>query len=225
MELAPEFRLPSPPILWPSGLPEEERAAARSLQDHLYSLSNCSDDLAAAVALFELSVANVSHVEPLEWQWNVYSRWQWLAAREGAMMLRNYKEALKLIRKLIGKCPTWLGQIDVKAIKAANSEFEAKFPRVEKLRHSVAHPELYADRDANMAYTGEVRASDGATVITGGGSFVLRETFTNRTFSSTIDGILVQYDLNADTALALVNCTKRVFDAFGPIDGTKQFGF
>lgn len=127
------------------------------------------------------------------------------------MSLRNFQVALENVRSLAGKHDCFNTKIDLLELKRISKAFKDKFGRVDKLRHSVAHPEHYSNPKKDMSVSGDVNILGRARTVdsmTGQGNFI------NSTYESTIDGIVVSYDMTKDTALAIVGLFKRVCATF-----------
>ncbi len=208
MDFSPEFTAPQAPMLLMTmnELAEEERGPALSLNSNLSDMSRYAEALVAAVALFHYCAARPDSQNKL------FIAWQFLAARDGAMSLRNFSTALAASRGLLGRVPTWAPSIDVAGLKAAHKEFNAAFPFAHKMRHSVAHPENYSDRTKDMASTAGI--SFPMFEMPAGPAVTISQTLMGHTFVSTIDGIAVHYDLSDATAIKVLDVTKAAFAAF-----------
>jgi hypothetical protein len=222
MEFLPESLPPHAPSLPFRGLSEQEERAARALEDNLADMERAAIDLAGAVSLYEFSTQHDQRPELRASR--LLSSWSFMGARYGAMALRNFREALGTVRSLIGQCPSFLPDVDTKALRAVEKEFDDAFPRVEKLRHSVAHPEFYSDPDKKM------NADGGETVGGVGGGFAIEYGGITRvggdivfgTYVATIDGIAVKYPVNADTVRLVSALTARAFEAFKGVQKPRE---
>lgn len=209
MNLKPEFCVPNAPHFWANTADQEEAKLIRSMSDNLQAMQNQCANLVADVALFDFCLQNPqAHLK----------EWQFLAGRDGAMALRNFKEALAAVRGLIGRCPSVSRSIDAPSLKMAEQAFGAKFPRVEKLRHAAAHPEHYANPDIQMA-TYEPILKSGANL---GAGVTVQGSLFDRTFLSTINGLTVEWEVSGASALALIQITKDAFSAFDDLNPLKQ---
>lgn len=202
MDILPEYLPPDTPILWASTLPEAQREAGDSLISKIQSISRHCREVSAAVALFDFCRKNSSNGR-------LFGDWIFIAARDGAMTIRNYGKALASIRGLVGLCPSWAKRTDLERLKAAEKRFRNTFPFADKVRHSVAHPELYNDHRKNMGVKGPsgVPLSDFAADA----EFVSSNSLFNDELVATFEGIVVKYSINSVTAKHIAEITAEVF--------------
>ncbi|WP_236575110.1 hypothetical protein [Sphingobium sp. S6] len=194
------------------GVREEEKEIARAITSNLNALSTEANNIAAAVALFGLCAGKQER--------GLWQDWMRVAARDGAMSIRNFGEALAKIRGLIGKVPTWCSVVDTKALKSAETTFKETFPFAYKMRHSVAHPELYNDPSKKMGISGSmdelgIRANDVTNLS-------IQGLITGVTFASTFEGVLVRYDVSAESLSAIIDITNTCFSSFQRLEGFRR---
>jgi hypothetical protein len=139
-----------------------------------------------------------------------------IASKYGALSIRNLGQALRAAQALIGRIPTWSDNIDRPAIKAARKDFEDQFPNIDKVRHSIAHPELYSAPHKSM---GTVVKSVPKAIKADSPIVVMSGMF-ERTYFATFEGAEVSYDLTADTALKLKDIIRRCFEAVPDVPRT-----
>ncbi len=137
-----------------------------------------------------------------------------MGARAGALGLRNFGQALAKLRKLPGMVKSWQGMSDFGELREIEADFQRQFPTADKLRHSIAHPEFYADPAKLMSAAAPIEQYG---VHLGPGSIIQGSIF-NNTFIATFEGETLQYSLSADTSLAMRRYTDRIYDVFGPLD-------
>jgi hypothetical protein len=210
MQLHKNFVPPSPPIIDISGLSQEQREIARSVEDNLRDLSTSAKSVAAAVALFQF--CRKQPVSPD----SLFQEWLFLAARDGAMSIRNFGVAISTVRSLVGRVPIWLGGVDTKGLKIAERTFNQAFPFAHKLRHSVAHPEFHSELKKKMGIDGSYEGL--GYKIENSSNISIQLGLYNNTFHSTFEGQLVQYDLTEQTISVLIDVTKECFHAFSKLD-------
>lgn len=210
MQLEPEFQAPHAPKLAIGNLPIDEQEIGWSIYLNLNSLSDEANNIAAAIALFELGRSNGAH--------GLYGTWMQIAARDGALTIRNFGKALSKIRSLIGRIKSWLPLVDSDALKVAALRFDEKFPFADKLRHAVAHPEFYNDPNKKMGIDGDL--DDIGIKAENVKNLSIKGQITDCTYASSIEGILVKYDLTRDTLEAIFDIVHQVFDAFAPPTAT-----
>lgn len=132
------------------------------------------------------------------------------------MSIRNFGEALAKVRSLVGRVKSWLPLIDTQALKFAETAFNDKFPFAHKLRHSVAHPELYNDPTKKMGIDGDMEEL--GINVSNVRDMTIKGLISGNTFASTFEGILVRYDLTEDTICTILRIIHQVFDAFSIAD-------
>ncbi len=209
MQLNPEFETPSPPHIR-SRRGSEDEVPVDSLTANLSSMENQCRSVVADVALFEFCIREPdAHLR----------EWPFLAGRDGAMSLRNYKEAMSTVRGLLGRCPSISDDVDAKMLKEAERTFDLHFPRAEKLRHSVAHPEHYSNPKIKMS-TDEAISKPGAQIPPGS---IIQGALIGRTFVCTINGLTVEWEISYRSALALVDITRSAFAAFAKFYPVRHF--
>jgi hypothetical protein len=92
--------------------------------------------------------------------------------------------------------------VDLDKLKRLRKEFVTKFPTTLKMRHAVAHS---SDLFENEAKRKANKPKSSPTVV---------NSLMNDKFVTTIDGELVEYAVNADTALFIADLTRRFFAEF-----------
>lgn len=215
------------------GLAGRDLVIASSVEANLTELHDSSMHLSAAVCLFDLCEAQGSIVgaeikkmmqegQSLpDMQGNLWSQWKFTAGREGGLALRNYGKALESLQRLPGTIKEWKSKVDFLAIKKTRKRFDGLFPEVDKLRHAIAHPEFYADEDKVMGATGDIIIPHSGNVVghsSGGGIATIRNTFFNKHFTSTFEGVVVGYDLTGENAQELMAITKEIYSAFKGVE-------
>ena len=113
-------------------IPPDEREAVSNIQGLLYQLEHHVENFRAALALFDFSIND----EKTKMQW------PFLAARDGAMTIFNFKTTLDEIRASLGSAPSLKQQIDINPLRLAYKLFESLFPVSRPMRIAVAHATL-----------------------------------------------------------------------------------
>jgi hypothetical protein len=185
-------------------LPAEEQEVGWSISLNLNSLSKESKNIAAAVALFLMCRERGAD--------DLFGDWMQIAARDCALSIHNFGTALAKVRSLIGKAKSWHPLINTEALKSAEMAFNEKFPFAHKMRHSVAHPEMYNDPTKKLGLNGDL--DDLGIKAEGGENLVIKSLISNSTFAATIDGILVRFDLTSETLDVVISIVNKTFDAF-----------
>ena len=181
-------------------LPEEEWADAELMLDQINQMENFAGDVEAAVDLFQTCRAQ-SRTDFSD----RLSAWSRIACRSGAMDIYQFAMCMQAANGLIFKCPTLAGNVDRALLKQANATFAKSFPAFEKLRHSVAHSgELSKSHEAiaENALKENVEVAP-FVLISANGKGLPMGNIINDTFTNTIAGQIVSYNVNAETVKAL----------------------
>jgi hypothetical protein len=175
-----------------------------SLESNIFSLQRHGEAFVAAVALFGFCQMQGGR--------NLFSDWAFLAARDGAMSIRNYLVDLNAARGLIGRIPTWTAQIDAIQLRKLERLFRKQFPFAEKMRHSVAHPEFYNDPTKKMGVEGT--GEFGGISMIDCSEIVVQSYIYNNSFHATFEGAAITYSLDDAAQASIVETTHRVLDCF-----------
>jgi hypothetical protein len=105
----------------------------------------------------------------------------------------------------------------------AEQEFNLKFPFAHKLRHAVAHPEVYNDPTKGMGMSGSM--DELGIKAENVQNLTIQGMISNFTFASTFEGVLIQYDLTPETIDAVIGIINMAYDAFAKPDerGNREF--
>ena len=147
----------------------------------------------------------------------VYFRWINLAFRSGGMAARDFVFALERLQSLPGRVASWCDGVDSKAIKAARSDFDALFPGIERVRHTIAHPEVFANPEGGWRVSGKIPAPGlpGVTLVDAtGGSAQINMSIIGDHYLATHETGAVSYELSEQTTQSLLEITTQVFGAF-----------
>lgn len=206
LELHPDLKAPWVPDIGVRLVPEEQRQDANAFYNNLYDLQKWANDFASSLALYNFAQSQPNGDFGPTF---LMRRWQMLAARNGALALRNFCQNLAAARGIVGKVSFWKGRIDLKALKGIERDFRSQFPDIDKLRHAVAHPEFYADPSINMK--GKPAEIPGFSFM---GYMKVRDALGfGGTYATTINGMTVHYQLSRENALFVRNLTLRSYAA------------
>ncbi len=214
MQLDPQFKPPRSPSLALWDLLDADQEVARSIDQNLSDMSRSANDVAAAIALFHFSRSNGQGFD-------LFRDWLFLAARDGAMSIRNFGTALAKVRDLIGRIPAWLLLVYTNALKEAEKEFHASFPFAHKMRHSVAHPELYSDPTKNKGFSGDFEGF--GFKLENVKNATVHQNISDNTFASTFEGAFVHYDLNDVAIRQIVRLSTDGFRAIAKIHRDQSY--
>lgn len=193
-------------------LPAEEKENARIMMRQIDYMEDFASDVEAAVELYHTCKAQMRRDIT---QTHLFHKWESIACRAGAMDLYQFAMSMQAAKGLAFKCPTLAAQIDRAALKKANAIFDAAFPSYEKLRHSVAHEgELSKDQKAIAENAMKESIVVKGVLFSANGTGLPMGNIINDTFTNTIDGQIVSYDLNARTVEALRDTQTAFISAF-----------
>lgn len=229
MQVNPQFLLPRAPLFNRDGLTADEARIATSLQRNLSDIGRSYDEYHGALALFEYARGGETQADAAQREKDAtgtfapitksfWRDWVWIAVRFGGLSLRNYGQAMSVASRLFGRIPAWAGKVDGQGTKKATNEFNAQFPGIDKVRHSIAHPEFYSNPDKDTAAAGTI---PGFANFGGGAS--MQSSLNGRTFVATFEGQFVQYDLSVENLILLRDLTVRYYDCFQALDAFAGF--
>jgi hypothetical protein len=205
---------------WPTidvkSLPPDERKAAAHLQGVLFQFSFYYHDFRAAIELYDHSYIEAARA------WLTGSEswaqdWMSLAARDGAMTIFNFGEALKSLGTCFKDCPTLRDRVNHDALRSARKLMTEHFPNREVIRHSIGHSAEMAKsldhRDKNSIrgpyeITPGLMLGDEKTLVN------VRNSLQGRTFRNTIDGKMYTYDIRMETMSTLNEIRLLIYSAF-----------
>lgn len=201
------------------------------ISDLLGSLARYERRFQLALCLFELSLAENSvlanQVEngqlsfnALDLITNTLSGWQLMAAREGALAIYHFGQALFGVASSLGACPTLSRLVDHPAIRLSRKSFEATFPGYDAIRHAVAHvADFSATTEKRKIHSirGPWKYQFGRISIEIKDEENLHRFTDNlydRSYCVTFEGQVHKYDITAQTLEALSRARERIFSAF-----------
>lgn len=199
-------------------LPQDERRAARWIQESLMALSGYASDFGAALRLFDESF-NAYAVAAVTGTTNDGLARLQIAARDGAVTIFNFARTVEGLKgSLFAECPTLSAHIDHNQLRAARKLLKECFPDFAPIRHAVAHAaELREEGTKHQAEAviGDVfptlLATPWANTRT---KMTLRGVLQDRKFISTFDGRVRTYEVTAATLANLNKVKDSAFAAF-----------
>jgi hypothetical protein len=196
----------------------------KSLEDYLQQMLSSYREFRAALKLYEISRDMMQVAVPArtaarwqgEWSlpyWPVWNDWQHLAAKQGAVSVRNFGQAMTAAQALAGSEKALLELLDPRIGGRAIGRFKQSFPGIDQLRHAVVHPEYYPNpkkkgTSINGGIPEAINAAPGATVEFTG---LVRDKYT-----ITFDGEVQQCDISGATELILKEILEEYFSMFEP---------
>lgn len=203
---------------WPTldvkSLPQTERKAGHNLQGLLFHLAFYHHDFCAAVELFDharLESGRAALMGKDSWA----EDWRTIAARDGAMTIFNFGEALDAIS--FQELPTLRRQTDHDRLRQARKLMKTHFPNRVYIRHSVGHsaqmtrsvPEMekHSVRGPYEIFTG-APLGDNRTLVN------IRNSLRDRTFINTYEGKIFSYEISTETIKDLNEIRFMTYSAF-----------
>jgi hypothetical protein len=133
-------------------LPQGEQEATRHLNVLVAQLVRYEWQFRHAVTLFDLcrgesdlsAKADITNIPiprfPIvEQKANTLHAWEMMAARDGALAIYHFGQALTAVARGLGACPTIRARVDHSALRLARRAFEQSFPSYDAIRHAVGH--------------------------------------------------------------------------------------
>lgn len=210
MQINSQYRPPPAPYLMDAGVPDEQKAAARSLSANLSAMHTHAENFGAAIALYQVSKANND-----DWKGigrPLFSWWMFMAAQQGVLEIYNYRMAMDAFMKLRSLCKAWSDTFENAKLEAAKDRFREIFPHTKEMRQSLMHKaELHRNPenealnklrpDSNFMQAG---VAPNCSVVLTGGAIV------NGRYSATYQGYDVGYAL-ADVSIVALNENAAAF--------------
>lgn len=188
------------------------------MHSNLGSLVTYVNEIEAALALFDhagkLMTANVDARRP------DISRWQFIAARDGALQLYHFGQTLTSIDGLLSRGLSIAKHAKTDKLRDARAEFDQHFPHWWEIRQGAAHLADFSktpDRlDQNAAPVSQIPfitipGADPSLPI------YAANNLHGRVYSCTVGKRFVSYSLSKETVSKLMEVTEITFAAFRPV--------
>lgn len=193
-------------------MPEAERETVHEIGIWLYMLDSFVADFYAAIELFDYSeihlkpgFENIPATPPPSpsMRPNFPMKWEFIAARDGAMTIYHFKKTMKAIRGSVGAAPSLLEQVDTEKLKLASNLLDSYFPRADKLRDLVAHAAETTIKPFAPNTTNEQRPN-----------VLVLHSLAGRRYTSDYRGETFSYELS-EASMGKLNSVKlRIFEGF-----------
>ena len=140
---------PAPPMIDGDHIPNNEREAVRHLFGLLFLLGWYEQQFRHALALFDAcekgpgsvpkDIKDPPKFDPpkypiIEAQWHTLHGWKAMAARDGALAIYHFGQALAAISPRLHDCPTISARVDHPAVRLARKAFRAALPSYDARR-------------------------------------------------------------------------------------------
>jgi len=191
-------------------IPEAELDAVREIGHWLWMLDNFVTDFYAALELFDYTEThyktgfeNVPANPPpsLGVVFNVPMKWQFIAARDGAMTIFHFQKTMEAIRGSSTFAPSLYKQLDTEKLKLAKKLFDSYFPRATKMRNIVGH----AAENTMQPLERDGSKLQGVTVL---------HSLAGRRYITDYDGETFTYELSEANLRKLNTVKLRIFEGF-----------
>ena len=211
------------PILRAIDNTPEERDAVHHCMTCFVSIDSYCTALCRAVELFNFADthANMWSKSPYngDGQLRMFLSWKLIAARDGAMSIYHFTKAMEGANYWANKSKSIGPFVQREVTKAAGKNLREAFPRIEAIRHAVAHAgEINKSRDHVKEHSIQ-RGLDNSFVKSDNTSnVIINNCLSGATFTMTWQGELLEYDINSVSAQALQAVRNLYFSAFSDLD-------
>jgi hypothetical protein len=202
-------------------LPPDEHDAARGLSDSFYVMRHYVEQFGFAVSLFEECRRHTINAiaQFADDQSHKHSAWMMIAARDAAMSFFHFSKAMEGANGYAYQSKTIAAAVDSSKLGEARDLVRDHFPRVEAIRHAVAHTaEITKNRRRREehAFSGSFVSPD--LRVTSESAIVLNH-LAGCTFRTSWEGKIISFDVNNDSYTHLIAVCTAFFSAFPqPLD-------
>lgn len=229
----PTAYVPGPPQIARDRIPADEQEVLLHISDLLGSLARYECQFQLALLLFDLSHAENSNLvsqvesgqlsfETLDLTTNTLSGWQMMAARDGALAIYHFGQALIAIGANLSNSPTLGSLVNHVPFRLARKSFKATFPSYDAIRHAVGHVADFAATQKKRkihSIKGPWKFSFGRVSIEvkdEDGFHRFADNLYDRTYCVTYKGEVHKYEITGQTLGRLSKIRLDVYSAFGP---------
>jgi hypothetical protein len=207
-------------------LPPEEREAAYWVRKNLDVMHHQLTRFRAALILFN----NCLHLtfglidqgrekDNVDAGLDLPSQWTGMACRDGILSTYNISEMMQAVDAAVSKCPTLKDHRDTNLSKKARNILAEAFPRLELARHGAAHGAKFSATERSRRHHAAKDGLQGPLISApAGGVIYVSDTIHGSTFSATVEGKLVSYDLTPESFAALRLAVGHAWDSFNPVE-------
>jgi DNA-directed RNA polymerase subunit RPC12/RpoP len=221
---------PFPPQIDGEHIPQAEQPAVAHLLGLLFMLGWYEWQLRHALTLFDLceqenadlsaqrNINDLPRYPIISATWHTLSAWNTMAARDGAISIYHFGQALSAIPSWLWTCPTIRARLDHDAIRLARRAFVAALPSYDAIRHAVGHA-----ADFNATIQERERHSImpplqwGTLHVSGTRPVRFTEQLVGRAYCVSYQGRMHSYEIRSETAEVLGRARERVYAAFDAV--------
>lgn len=155
----------------------------------------------------------------LDLKTNTLLGWRKMAARDGALAIYHFGQALDAIGSSLKECPTVRACTDHTKLRLVRTQFHAHFPSAHSIRHVIGH---HADIGAAIEWSakhsvrGPYQATFGGTAIRilDHAHIVFCDNLYDHTYVVTYDGAVHSYQITAETSDTISKIRQKTYSAF-----------
>lgn len=224
------------PRIYPTDLPSELMEAGASVYHNAHTLSNQPKLFRSALGLCAYANSTVQdemrgvmtgRIDIRAVGNSPYHDWRQFSMRIGALIIYDYQQLVQSIEAIISKIPTWNAVVDRDLAKQASSLFDQTFRDVAKVRKGAAHAARITNYPANQKQNSVSGTNDNLD-----SRFINTSTETlnvsisgsvfDGNYTHTIDGKVVSYRLDENSATALEQITALRMLSLKPIEAINR---
>jgi len=145
--------------------------------------------------------------------------WQLMAAREGALTIYHFGQALAAVAPAVRQCSSIADRVDYAALRLARKSFKAAFPSHDAVRHVVGHAVDFTatveERNRHSVMPPWEHAFNSHTMQYAGTRPIFKlGDLSDRAYLVTYEGDVHFYELKAETLERLSAIRERTYSAF-----------
>lgn len=200
------------PSLYYGNVPESQMLALNLVGHSLDNLEYFSANFSAALKLFDFcKKQRASRLKPPQH----YRSWQFVAARDGAISMHNFSDAIAALKEAASACQYIADRLDVTSIKALQDKFNRTFPNSKRVRHSVGHAgEKTKGLDQHKKHGFKGSYNRGGLKIAAAHGAIVIDHLHGRTFSNSWHGQIETYRISKKTLSQLQALKYEIYDLF-----------
>lgn len=151
--------------------------------------------------------------------WFTLQGWELMCARDGALAIYHFGQALDAIPKWLRNCPTLYDRVDHATLRLARRLFKAAFPSHDAIRHVVGHAVDFSatikERERHSITRPWRRAFDNLTIqMVGPRPMYSAGDLIDRVYKVTYDGDVHYYEIKGESLERLSAIRERTYEAF-----------
>jgi hypothetical protein len=197
-----------------------EQENIRAIDNNVRNMEKYVGHFHAALTLFDYCLSSRQNLDLRKNtdEGHLLVSWRRVAVRDGVMTIFHFGKAFAGLRACRRLCPISWEKVDGAKLKDAGKLFDAHFAGHGNLRHAVAHSAELTDSPQSYDKNSFTGSHEGAGFSIDHSVGAMVEDFLNgRTYTTTHEGKFVCYDISNETLQKLVEVSRLVYDALGPL--------